>query len=137
MKATVKQIQGSAFVAKADSGHWISIDTSKDDEGSEGASSPVEMVLMALGACSAMDVVLMLKKMRANVTAFHVNLDAERAETYPRVFTKVKMEFILEGEGIKAKDLERAIQLSIEKYCTVAGMVGKTAKIETSYRILD
>lgn len=137
MKATVKQIQGSAFVAKADSGHWISIDTSKDDEGSEGASSPVEMVLMALGACSAMDVVLMLKKMRANVTAFHVNLEAERAETYPRVFTKVKMEFILEGEGIKAKDLERAIQLSIEKYCTVAGMVGKTAKIETSYRILD
>lgn len=136
MKAIVKQIQGNAFVAKADSGHWITIDTSKNEEGSEGASSPVEMVLMALGACSAMDVVLMLKKMRATVTAFHVNLDAERAEDYPRVFTKVKMEYILSGEDIKPKDVERAIQLSIDKYCTVAGMVAKTAEIVTSYKIV-
>ncbi len=135
MKAIVKQIQGNTFVAKADSGHWLTIDTSKNDAGSAGASSPVEMVLMALGACSAMDVVLMLKKMRANVTAFHINLDAERAETFPRVFTKVKMEYVLSGEDIKPKDVERAIQLSIEKYCSVAGMVGKTAEIKTSYKI--
>jgi putative redox protein len=135
MKATVKQIQGNTFAAKADSGHWVTIDTSKSEDGSEGASSPVEMVLMALGACSAMDVVLMLKKMRAKVSGFHVNLDAERAETYPRVFTKVKMEYVLKGEDIKPKDVERAIQLSIDKYCTVAGMVGKTAEIDTTYRI--
>ncbi|HEX9654652.1 MAG TPA: OsmC family protein [bacterium] len=136
MKAIVKQIQGNTFAAKADSGHWITIDTSTNDGGSAGASSPVEMVLMALGACSAMDVVLMLNKMRANVIAFHVNLDAERAEDYPRVFTKVKMEYVLSGKNIKPRDVERAIQLSIAKYCTVAGMLGKTAEIETTYKIM-
>ena len=136
MKATVKQVQGNTLVAKADSGHWITIDTSNNDGGSEGASSPVELVLMALGACSAMDVVLMLNKTRAKVAAFHINLDAERAEDYPRVFTKVHLEYILSGENIKPKDVERAIQLSIDKYCTVSGMVGKTAEIVTSYKIV-
>jgi len=135
MKATVKQIEGNAFAAKADSGHWINIDTSKSEDGSEAASSPVEMALIALGVCSAMDVVLTLKKMRANVTAVHVNLEAERAEDHPRVFTRVKIEYILSGEDIKLKDVERAIQPSIDKYCTVAGMVAKTAEIVTSYKI--
>ncbi len=135
MKTTIKQIQGSAFAAKADSNHWVVIDNTPQDEGYGAASGPMEMVLMALGGCSGVDVVLMLKKMRAKITDFQINLEAERAEEPPRVFTKVKMEYIFHGENIKPSDVDRAIRLSMDKYCSVAGMVGKTAKIETSYKI--
>ena len=90
---------------------------------------------MGLGCCSAIDILLMLKKMRANVKDFKINIDAERAEEHPRVFTKVNLEYIFSGENIKPKDVERAIKLSMEKYCSVAGMVGKTAEIETNYQI--
>jgi putative redox protein len=135
MKATLRKIQGTTFAAKADSNHWVPIDFSEKDGGSGAASGPMEMVLMALGGCSGVDVLLMLQKMRANVIDFQINLEAERAEVPPRVFTKVHLEFIFKGENIKAADVERAIRLSIEKYCSVAGMVGKTAEIETSYKI--
>lgn len=94
------------------------------------------MVLMALGSCSAVDIWLILKKMHAKVSDFEINLDAERSEEHPRVFTKVHLEYLFKGEDLKEKDIERAIQLSLDKYCSVAGMVEKTAKIETSYKIL-
>lgn len=135
MKATIKQIQGSAFVARSDSNHWVILDTSQKDGGAGAASGPMEMVLMALGSCSGIDVLLMLKKMRAQVTDFQINLEAERAEEHPRVFTKVSLEYLFKGENLKPKNVERAIQLSMDKYCSVAGMVGKTADIVTSYKI--
>ncbi len=135
MKAIIKQIQGNTFAAKADSNHWVVMDTSPKDDGAGASSGPMEMVLMALGSCSGIDVLLMLKKMRAIVTDFQINMDSERAEDHPKVFTKVSLEYIFKGENIKPKDVERAIQLSIEKYCSVAGMVAKTAEIETSYKI--
>lgn len=135
MKATLKQIQGSTFACRSDSNHWAVIDTSEKEEGAGAASSPMEMVLMALGSCSAIDIVLMMKKMRAGITDFQINIDAERAEEPPRVFTKVRLEYILKGENIKPNDVERAIRLSVDKYCSVAGMVSKTAEIETAYKI--
>ena len=92
---------------------------------------------MGLGGCSAVDVLLILKKMRAKVADCQINLEAERAEEHPRVFTKVSLEYLFKGEDLKPKDLERAIQLSIDKYCSVAGMVSKTARIETSYKIIE
>lgn len=137
MKATIKQIQGTTFAAKSDSNHWVVFDTGREEGGAEGSSNPVEMVLMALGSCSAIDVVLMMQKMRAKITDFQINIDADRAEEHPRVFTKVHLEFVFQGKNIKEKDVERAIQLSIDKYCTVAGMVGKTAEIATSFKILE
>ncbi len=135
MKATLKRVQGTAFVAKADSNHWVPIDTSPKEDGTGAASGPMEMVLMALGACSAIDVLLMLKKMRAAVENFEIHLDAERAAEPPRVFTKVRMTYVLSGRGLKPSDVGRAIRLSMEKYCSVAGMVGKTASMETSFQI--
>ncbi|MFQ5824648.1 MAG: OsmC family protein [bacterium] len=135
MKTMIKQIQGTTFAAKADSNHWVIMDASQKDDGAEAGSSPMEMVLMALGGCSGIDVLLMLKKMRAKITNFQINLDSERSEEHPRVFTKVHLEYVFRGENIKPTDVERAIRLSIDKYCSVAGMVGKTAEIETSYKI--
>ncbi len=135
MKATLKRVQGTTFVAKASSNHWVVLDSAPEDDGSGAASGPMEMVLMALGGCSGIDVLLILKKMRAQVREFEIHLQAERADEPPRVFTKVHLEYVLRGENLKPKDVERAIQLSMDKYCSVAGMVGKTAEIETSYRI--
>jgi len=135
MKAIIKQIEGSSFACKSDSNHWVTIDSSPEDGGSGAGSSPMEIVLMGLGCCSAIDILLMLKKMRADVKDFQINIEAERAEEHPRVFTKVNLEYTLSGENIKPKDVERAIKLSMEKYCSVAGMVGKTAEIETNYQI--
>lgn len=137
MKAVLKSVQGTTFAGKANSNHWAIIDNSEADDGAAAGSGPMEMVLMALGACSSVDILLMMKKMRATVTDFEVHLDSERAEEHPRVFTKVVLDFRLKGENIKPKDVERAINLSMDKYCSVAGMVSKTAEIETSYKILD
>ncbi len=137
MKATLKQIQGTSFAATANSNHWTVIDTSPKDDGLGAASGPMEMVLMALGSCSAIDIWLILKKMRAKVSDFQINIDAERSDEHPRVFTKVHLEYLFKGEDFKKKDIERAIQLSLDKYCSVAGMIGKTAQIETSYKILE
>jgi len=135
VKARLKRIQGTTFAAIADSNHWAVHDTSQKDDGANGASGPMEMVLSALGSCSAIDILLMLKKMRADVTDFEVNLEAERSEEHPRVFTKVHIEYLLKGDNIKEKDVDRAIQLSIDKYCSVAGMVSQTAEITTSFKI--
>ncbi|TDI87912.1 MAG: osmotically inducible protein OsmC [Caldithrix sp.] len=136
MKATLKQIQGTTFAAKADSNHWTVIDNSPEDDGSGAGGGPMEMVLMALGSCSAVDIWLILKKMRAKVSDFQINLEGERRDEHPRVFTKVHLEYLFRGEDLKEKDIERAIQLSLDTYCSVAGMVGKTAEIKTSYKIL-
>lgn len=137
MKARLKQIQGTTFAAMSDSNHWSVIDTAAKEDGADGGSSPMETVLSALGSCSAIDILLMLKKMRAEVADFEVNLEAERSEEHPRVFTKVHIEYLLRGDNIKDKDVERAIQLSIDKYCSVAGMVSQTAEITTSFKIED
>ncbi len=136
MKATIQQIHGTTFASKADSGHWVVMDTSATEGGADAASGPMEMVLMALGTCSGIDVLLILQKRRAQVSDFQVNLEAERAAEHPRVFTKVHLEYVVTGHNIRPQDVERAIGLSMEKYCSVAGMVGKTAEIVTSYRIL-
>jgi putative redox protein len=135
MKATLKQVQGTTFAARSDSNHWVTIDNSTKEDGSEGASGPMEFVLMGLGGCSAVDVYLILKKMRAELTDFQVNLEAKRSEDAPRVFTKVHLHFALTGRKIRPADVERAIKLSMDKYCSVAGMISKTAKLETSYKI--
>lgn len=135
MKTTLKQIRGTTFAALADSGHWTVLDTSEKDDGAGGATGPMEMVLNALGSCSGIDILLILKKMRVQIDDLGINLEADRAKEHPKVFTKVHIEYAFRGEGIKEKDVERAIQLSLDTYCSVAGMVRETAEITTSYKI--
>ena len=135
MKATVIHVPGAGFVGRADSEHWTSIDWTDKSGRHAGASSPMEMVLMALGACSAIDVVTILEKARTPAQSFQIELTAERAEAHPRVFTKIHVEYVVTGKGIKPVALERAIKLSEEKYCSVSAMLRDVARITSSYRI--
>ncbi len=137
MKTTIKQIEGTTFAAISDSNHWSVLDTSVKDQGADGATGPMEMVLNALGSCSAIDVLLILKKMRVQVDDFEVNIEAERSDAHPKVFTRVHLEYVVKSSNLKASNLEKAIKLSIGTYCSVAGMVDKTAEITTSYKIVD
>ena len=136
MKATVKQIQDCTFVGKADSNHWVVID-SKKEFGSDAAAHPMELVLLALGSCSGCDVVSILKKKQVPLKGFEIHIDAERAETHPKVFTKINLQYVFYGKELNPLHLQRAIDLSQEKYCPVSAMLKPSVKISTSYRIID
>jgi putative redox protein len=137
MKAIIKQIKGCSFVGKADSNHWVTIDTPKETCGFNASSTPMEMVLLALGSCSGADVVSILDKKRISINAFEINIDAERAENYPKVFTKINLEYVFYGKEIKSEHVERAITLSLEKYCSVYAMLKNSVTITTSYKIVN
>ena len=135
MKATVTHVPDGGFVARADSKHWTALDWSEASGGTDGAASPMEMVLMALGTCTAIDVLTILRKARTPPESLRVELEGERSEAHPRVFTKIHVEFVVKGQGIKPAALERAINLSEEKYCSVSAMIRDVARITSSFRI--
>jgi len=137
MKAIIKQIKGCSFIGKADSNHWVAIDTPKESCGSDAASTPMELVLLALGGCSGADVVSILDKKKVSLNGFEINIDAERAESYPKVYTKINLEYVFYGQNIDPKHVERAIALSHEKYCSVSAMLKPTVSIKSSYKIID
>jgi putative redox protein len=132
MKASVTYVPGGPFIGKAESGHTTVLDWSG---GTNSAPSPVEMLLLSLGACSAIDVVSILEKARTPAESFRVELSGERAEAHPRVFTKIHLTYVVKGKGIKPAALERAIHLSEEKYCSISAMIRDVAKIKSTYRI--
>lgn len=119
------------FVGHSETGHKIVMDG--DREG--GAPSPMEMVLMSAGSCSAVDVVSILEKARQNVVDVDVELSAERADTIPKVFTKIHLHFVVTGHDVQEKHVERAVNLSADKYCSVAKMLEKSADITHSFEV--
>ena len=135
MKAIIKQIKGLSFVGKSDSNHWVTIDGPKEFYGSEAASRPKELLLLSLGSCTGSDVAAILKKKKIKLSNFELNLNAEVAEEHPKVFTKIHIEFIFQGNNLDSKQLERAIELSQEKYCPITQMLKSSVKITTSYKI--
>jgi putative redox protein len=137
MKARVKWIQDVMFVGESGSGHSVVMDGAPEAGGRNLGIRPTEMVLLGLGGCTAFDVVLILKRGRENITDCVVELDAERAQTDPKIFTKIVMRYIVTGRGLDPKKVERAVQLSAEKYCTVSAMISKTAQIEHAIEIID
>ena len=137
MKAVIKQVKRCAFIGKADSNHWTAIDVPKKTCGSDAATHPMEMVLLALGSCSGADVVSILEKKKVVLDGFEINLDAERADSYPKVFKKINMEFVFYGKNIKPEHVKRAIDLSMEKYCSVSAMLKKSVQITSSYKIVN
>ena len=132
MEAEIKQVKGLTFIAKADSNHWITVDGPKQFFGSEAASRPMELLLIALGTCTASDVVAILQKKRVTLKKFEVKLRAERAEEHP----KIHIEYLIGGDNIQERDVERAIELSQEKYCPISAMLRKAAELTYSYQIL-
>jgi putative redox protein len=137
MKAHVKWVDGMTLLGRGDTNHWIAMDGAEEIGGHDAGSRPMEMVLIGLGGCTGMDVLSILRKKRVPFTDFEIKLDSERADDHPKVFTKIKVHFIVSGKGINPNDVERAIELSETKYCSVAGMLRHSASIETSFEIVE
>jgi putative redox protein len=129
MKGVVKWVGDAMFVAESASGHSVVIDGPPEGGGRNLGVRPMELVLLGTGGCSAYDVVHILKKARQDVRGCRVELDADRADTPPQVFTRIHMHFIVSGKGLTTAQVERAVQLSAEKYCSASIMLGKTATI--------
>lgn len=134
-KALVRHVSGLTFAAKADSNHWVIMDGPPAAGGSEAGSRPKELLLMALGGCTGSDVVSILTKKRVPLTGFEMNLTATSQEAHPQVFTDIHVEYVVYGIGINPQDVERAIELSTTKYCSVSAMLRPAVKITHSYRI--
>jgi putative redox protein len=139
MECTVSWMgtDGMAFAAETGSGHLLTMDGAPDGGGRNLAPRPMETVLAGTGACTAYDVVLILKRGRHAVTGCKVKLDAERATTDPKVFTRIRMHFVVSGRALDAAAVARAVALSHEKYCSATAMLAHTAAIEVSHEVAD
>ncbi len=137
MKARIKWIEGVSFVGESGSGHALVMDGAPDGGGRNVGARPMETVLIGTGGCTAYDVVHILKKGRAAITDCVVDIDAERAADDPKVFTRIHFHFVVTGKNLKPQQVERAIQLSAEKYCSASIMLGKTATITHDFEIKD
>jgi len=137
MKARVKWLEDMTYIAEAGSGHALVVDGPPDLGGRNLGPRPMELLLMGLGACSAVDVVHILKKARQTVQDCEVELDAERASTAPKVFTAIKLHFIVTGHRLSPKQVERAVHLSAEKYCSASIMLKTAVAITHSVEIRE
>jgi putative redox protein len=126
-----------SFIAETGSGHLVAMDGSPEGGGRNLAPRPMEMLLLGTGGCTAYDVVLILKRGRHDVRGCEVRLVAERAATDPKVFTRIAFRFIVRGRGLKRETVERAVQLSHDKYCSASAMLAKSASIETVVELID
>lgn len=137
MKATVKWVDGMMFLGESGSGHSVVMDGAPEAGGRDHGIRPMEMLLLGLGGCTAFDVVLILKRGREPVNGCTVAIEAERADSDPKVFTKIHLKYALSGRGLSAAKVERAIALSKEKYCSASIMLGATASITTEYAVTE
>lgn len=131
MKIVTQWQQGLTFKGTNEEGQSITMD------GEGNAPSPMHMILMAVGGCSSIDVVMILKKARQDITDCVCNLEAERAETAPRVFTKIHAHYVVKGHNLKPSQIERACSLSMEKYCSASLMLAKAVEITHSFEIIE
>ncbi len=137
MKARLKWLGEVAFEAESGSGHRLVLDGAPEHGGRNAGVRPMEAVLIGMGACSAFDVVSILKKARQAVTDCVVELEAERAESIPRVFTRVRMRFVVTGKDLRPSAVERAVTLSAEKYCSATAMLRPTVDIRHEVEIVE
>lgn len=137
MKARIKWVEERTFVGESGSGHKIVLGTASGPEGRTPGPSPMELMLIGAGGCSAYDVVHILEKGREPVEDCSVELDADRAEEDPKVFTRIHMHFVVKGRGLSEKKVERAVALSLEKYCSASAMLAKSATITHDFVVVD
>lgn len=135
--AFVKQLRGITFVGKTDTNHWITMDGPENFYGSNSGIRPKELVLLSLAGCTGSDVVAILQKKRVKLDNLEINITAEQQETHPQVYTKIHIEFLFYGKDISAKDVERAIELSQNTYCSVTAMLQKSVEITHSFKIIE
>jgi putative redox protein len=137
MKTHIKWKDGVSFLAESGSGHKVLMDGPPEVGGRNLGPRPMEMLLMGTGGCAAVDVVLILKKARQDISDCVVEIEAERAPEEPKVFTRIHFHFILTGKSLSFSHVERAIRLSAEKYCSASIMLGKTAALTHDFEILE
>ena len=136
MHAEVLHVKGLTFLGRASSSNsWVPIDTTVELGGHDSGTKPLEMVLVALGGCTGMDVVSILRKMRVQYDEFRIDIEAKRTEEHPRVFSEVNVEYTFIGTEIPDDKVKKAIDLSMERYCPVTAMLRKTCPVDYSYKI--
>jgi putative redox protein len=131
----VKWIDGVRFVASDDKGHSVVMDVSKEHGGEGSAFGPMQLLLVALGGCTGIDIVGIMRKQRQKLTSFEILVSGERVAEHPRVYGKIHVEYRLKGEGLTEKAVQRAIQLSVDTYCSVGATIKKTAQVSHSYKL--
>ena len=136
MKSRLTWTGARTFLGQTESGHSIAIGTAHEDTPKPGPSA-MELVLLGAGSCSAWDVVSILEKGRQNVEDVIVEMEGDRAEDPPKVFTRIHLHFVVKGRGLDAAKVERAINLSVEKYCSATAMLEKTATVQHSFEVID
>ena len=137
MECTVRWGDGMIFMVETGSGHLVAMDGAPEGGGRNLAPRPMEVVLAGAGGCTAYDVVVILKKNGQDVTGCEVRLEAERAPTDPKVFTRIHYHFVVRGRGLKQNLVEQAVRLTHEKYCSATAILGKTAEISKDFEVVE
>ncbi len=137
MKVDVKWVEQVLFLAETGSGHTVVMDGAPEGGGRNLGPRPMELLLTGLGGCTAYDVVTMLRKGRQEIHDVRVRVEAERSETAPKVFTRIRLHYIVSGRDVRESQVRRAVELSAGKYCSASVMLGATAQIEHSYEIRE
>jgi len=135
MQAEVQHVRGLTFVGKGKTNHWVVMDGPFELGGSEAGTRPMELVLVALGGCTGMDVVSILGKMKVKFTDFKISITAEEKEEYPKIFKKIHIKYLIYGDVPEDK-VKKAIELSQTRYCSVSGILRKSAEVTYEYEIL-
>ena len=135
MKANIVQVKGISFIGKAESNHWVPMDGPADFQGSNAGTRPKELILVSLGGCTGADVASILYKMKEPVSRFEIDIEAENATEHPKVFTKIHLRYKFWGENLNSNNIEKAISLSQDKYCSVTAMLIKAVEITHSYEV--
>ncbi len=133
MKIQLKQVEGNTYVGKGESNHWVTVDGAEKSGGADAGTRPMELLLIALAGCTAMDVESILKKKRTGMTKLELEVTGEKQEEYPKRFTDIHIIYIIYGD-VKQSDAEQAVQLSREKYCSVSGSLN--ASVTSEIRIV-
>ena len=137
MNISVNWVDGLLMVGKSDSGHTITMDGPPESGGENLGVRPMEMLLLGVAGCTMIDVVTTLKKMRQDLSHLETKINAERATDHPKVFTNIHIQFILKGQNLDEKKVDKAITLSAEKYCSASIMLGETATITHDFQIIE
>ncbi|HZV63178.1 MAG TPA: OsmC family protein [Methylophilaceae bacterium] len=137
MKARIKWVENVCFMGESETGHAVILDGAPDAGGRNLGMRPMEMLLIGMGACTSFDVVTILKKARQPIDDCVAEIEAERADEVPKVFTKIHVHFVVTGKGLNEGQVERAVKLSAEKYCSASIMLGKSAQITHDFEIVE
>ena len=137
MKCRVKWLDNMSFVGESGSGHSVVMDGAPEFGGRNLGFRPMEMLLLGLGGCTAFDVVMILQKSRQNIDDCEVNIEAERSDEIPKVFTRIHIHFVISGRGLDRGRVEKAVNLSADKYCSASEMLGKVAEISHDFEIVE